>query len=213
MTVARPKILIPVLLGALLTGLAGMPPVAAETPSPGGGGPPADAAPGYPVRIHVPPEVGQAHTAEVDALGRSGRVTCVSCHAEREEPAVAPQAAAIDSVHTGMRFTHGDLSCFSCHDATSDYDRLRLADGTLIPYVEVVTLCSQCHGPQRKDFEHGAHGGMTGYWDLTRGPRDKNSCVVCHDAHAPAFPAMQPRFKPIDRFLSPASRPESPDGH
>ena len=126
---------------------------------------------------------------------------------------MAPAVAEIDSVHTGMKFTHGDLSCFACHDPESDYDRLRLADGTRISHPEVMTLCSQCHGPQRRDFDHGAHGGMTGHWDLDRGPRDRNSCIVCHDAHAPAFPRMRPTFKPIDRFLSPASSPEDPDGH
>ncbi len=200
----------PVPLVALLTGISFSVLLA-------GASQPPDAAPErqptHPVRIHVPPEVGQAHTAERDALGRPARVTCVSCHSEREEPAVAPLAAEIDSVHTGMKFTHGDLSCFSCHEPQGDYAQLRLADGRRVDYADVMTLCSQCHGPQRRDFDHGAHGGMTGHWDLTRGPRDRNSCIVCHDAHAPAFPRMMPTFKPIDRFLTPDAGKEPADEH
>jgi formate-dependent nitrite reductase cytochrome c552 subunit len=99
------------------------------------------------------------------------------------------------------QFAHGKISCLSCHDP-NDYDRLRLADGQAVPYTEVMTLCGQCHGPQTRDYAHGAHGGMNGYWDLSRGPRTRNNCVDCHDPHAPQFPDMQPTFKPRDRFLS-----------
>jgi hypothetical protein len=64
----------------------------------------------------------------------------------------------------------------------------------------VMDLCGQCHGPQARDYAHGAHGGMTGYWDLSRGPRERNNCIDCHDPHAPAFPKVRPVFAPKDRF-------------
>ena len=95
---------------------------------------------------------------------------------------------------------HGDLSCLSCHNP-DDYGTLRLADQRAVLYRDVMTLCAQCHGPQYRDYLHGAHGGMNGYWDLTKGPRTRNSCIHCHDPHAPAFPSMRPTFKPRDRFL------------
>ncbi|MFT7633353.1 MAG: formate-dependent nitrite reductase cytochrome c552 subunit, partial [Mariniblastus sp.] len=74
-------------------------------------------------------------------------------------------------------------------------------DGTKVEFTDVMTLCAQCHGPQMTDYEHGAHGGMNGHWDLNRGPQTKNNCVDCHQPHAPKFPKMQPTFKPRDRFL------------
>ena len=96
---------------------------------------------------------------------------------------------------------HGELSCESCHDA-SDRTRLRLADGKTLPFDEVLTLCGQCHGPQRTAFHHGAHGGTRGYWDRTKGPQIRNSCVSCHRAHTPAYPMVVPAPPPNDRFLT-----------
>ena len=70
---------------------------------------------------------------------------------------------------------------------------------------EALTLCSQCHGPQRRDYDHGAHGGMTGYWDRSRGGRQRNHCVDCHDPHQPAYvgglpvPAARDRFGAVQR--------------
>jgi predicted CXXCH cytochrome family protein len=103
-----------------------------------------------------------------------------------------------------MPLAHGMLACYSCHNP-DDADALRLADGTSVAYPDVMTLCAQCHGTQARDYEHGAHGGMNGYWDLTRGPRTRNNCIDCHDPHSPEFPSMQPTFKPRDRFLDPSA--------
>jgi hypothetical protein len=97
---------------------------------------------------------------------------------------------------------HGELACYACHN-TNDADMLQLADSTAVEYSDVMTLCAQCHGTQARDYKHGAHGGMIGYWDLSRGPRTRNNCIDCHDPHVPEFPTMQPTFKPRDRFLEP----------
>jgi len=67
----------------------------------------------------------------------------------------------------------------------------------------VMTLCSQCHGPQRRDYNMGLHGGMNGYWDLTKGGRTRNTCINCHDPHAPAFPLVMPVLPPKDRISVP----------
>jgi hypothetical protein len=40
---------------------------------------------------------------------------------------------------------------------------------------------------------------MRGYWDLTRGPRERNTCTDCHDVHAPLYPKVRPVFPPRDR--------------
>jgi hypothetical protein len=63
-----------------------------------------------------------------------------------------------------------------------------------------MTLCAQCHSAQAAAFAVGAHGGMQGFWDLSRGPQTKHNCIDCHDPHAPQFPRMVVDFKPIDRF-------------
>ncbi len=138
----------------------------------------------------------------VDPQGRSGTIACSTCHSVREPNFANRSPADLDQFHQGMAFSHGSTTCYSCHHP-DDADSLRLADSTKVQYVDVMTLCAQCHGPQYRDYLHGAHGGMNGYWDLTRGPQTRNNCIDCHDPHVPAFPKMQPTFKPRDRFLSP----------
>ena len=98
-----------------------------------------------------------------------------------------------------------DIARFSANDDSVAKPRLpplRLADGSMVEYSEVLTLCSQCHSKQADSFAHGAHGGMNGFWDLTRGTQMKNNCIDCHDPHAPKYPQMIVTFKPKDRFNS-----------
>jgi hypothetical protein len=111
----------------------------------------------------------------------------------------ANSGTQLTEFHEGLTFRHGGLTCLSCHNG-SDYESLRLADGRSVPFAQSMELCRQCHGPQYRDYVKGAHGGMMGYWDLSRGPRTRNSCVHCHDPHAPAFPQVAPVFPPRDRF-------------
>jgi predicted CXXCH cytochrome family protein len=88
----------------------------------------------------------------------------------------------------------------ACHNPADNYATLRLADGTALAFSESMQLCAQCHGPQYRDYQRGSHGGMTGYWDLRRGPRVRNHCQHCHDPHAPQFPKVLPVAEPRDRF-------------
>jgi len=154
----------------------------------------------YPTTIQKPSGPPRIGTGMKDASGREVTVSCTTCHATRPANFKNKSASDLDEFHHGMDFHHGTVSCLSCHHP-DDYDALKLADGTRIEFTEVMTLCAQCHGPQMKDYEHGTHGGMNGYWDTTRGPRSKKNCVDCHQPHAPQFPQMRPTFKPRDRFL------------
>jgi len=154
----------------------------------------------FPVTIRRPEGPPRVNTGVIDAEGNPVTVACSNCHAARNPNPNTRRADELDEFHQGLTLNHGQLSCLSCHNP-GNYDALRLADGSEVAYVDVMQLCSQCHGPQRKDYDHGIHGGMNGYWDLTRGPRVRNNCVDCHDPHAPAFPMMKPTFKPKDRFL------------
>jgi hypothetical protein len=152
-------------------------------------------------RVNVSSALTGIGTGTRGADGRETVIACATCHELRDGPHALPASAAeLGPPHDGLRFEHGDLPCASCHHPER-YDQVRLADGTALPLTEAMRLCSQCHGPQARDFARGAHGGMRGYWDLSRGPRERNGCVDCHDAHAPAFPVFTPAPPPRDRFL------------
>lgn len=151
--------------------------------------------------VHVvgpdgPPRVD---TGRVDAQGLPITVSCSTCHATRVADPTTRASADLTDFHQGLTLAHGDRTCLSCHDA-GDHERLRLADGALLPFERVIDLCGQCHGPQRRDFEHGAHGGMNGHWDLSRGDRVRKACTACHDPHAPAYPRARPVFPPRDAY-------------
>lgn len=138
-------------------------------------------------------------TQQATPSGTPAGIACATCHAAGLRPSLAARAGA-SAFHLGVELRHGGLRCDACH-APTDRTRLRLADGEELAFPEVMRLCGQCHGPQLRDYQHGAHGGMRGYWDLTRGPRERNSCVVCHGAHEPAYPKVIPAPPPRDRFL------------
>jgi formate-dependent nitrite reductase cytochrome c552 subunit len=132
--------------------------------------------------------------------GKQVTIDCVTCHATRT-PNYANQATTdLDLFHQGLQLAHGGNTCLSCHNP-QDYGSLHLANNSRVEFTDVVTLCSQCHGPQWRDYQHGAHGGMTGSWDVTKGPRERQGCTSCHDPHAPAFRGGHPVLKPKDRFL------------
>jgi hypothetical protein len=156
----------------------------------------------HPVVIHHPVGPPRVATGETDPLGNPVTVSCASCHTSLTPNPRIDSGDQLTEFHQGLVFQHGQLTCLSCHHA-DDYSRLRLADGRPQDVSQVQLVCSQCHASQARDYEHGAHGGMYGYWDLTRGPRQRKNCIDCHDPHAPAFPRMLPSFRPHDRFLSP----------
>lgn len=162
-----------------------------------------DETPRWLAEISLPDGPPRVMTDRVDSLGRAVTVSCAACHSNFEPNAARRSADEPPMIfHQGLTFEHGNLSCATCHNP-DDYNALRLADGTRIEYRQVMESCSQCHAPQARDYERGLHGGMTGYWDTTRGPQRRKSCIDCHDPHAPKFPTMTPTFKPIDRFLEP----------
>lgn len=123
-------------------------------------------------------------------------VACSICH-DGPKGGMAARNPQGRVVHASVSLSHGGLSCYACHDR-EERDRLHLADGQHVAFADAINLCAQCHGPQKRDYDHGAHGGMNGYWDLSRGPRERNHCLVCHGAHAPAVPVVYPEPPPTD---------------
>ena len=137
--------------------------------------------------------------------GQAVTASCSSCHATTRANIETRSSAELDQFHQGLKYNHGNLTCLSCHNA-NNYDTLRLADSRAVQFADVMTLCSQCHGPQRRDYEMGLHGGMNGHWDLSKGGRIRSICVNCHDPHAPAFPLVMPVFPPRDRISVPKEK-------
>lgn len=178
------------------------PPTSADTPTP----------PPYPVVIHEPQSPPGVDTGLRDIAGQPILANCTTCHATRPPNRQTRDGRQLQDFHTGLHTDHGGLSCLSCHNA-QDYGTLSKADGTPITFQKQRQLCAQCHGPQHRDYVNGTHGGMTGYWDLTRGGRTRNTCTDCHDPHAPQYPTVSPVFKPKDRFLPPAVDHASGSSH
>lgn len=120
-------------------------------------------------------------------------IECATCHG-------LPRDTQPASIHSSLTVTHGELTCNMCH-SQGDRSTLHLADGSEVLFEDTRTLCAQCHGPQNRDYKNGSHGGMSGHWDLSQGPRVRNDCTNCHDPHRPAYPVVDPAPGPRDRFL------------
>ncbi len=155
--------------------------------------------PFHPVTINQPDGPPRVHTGMTGPQGQPVTAACSSCHNNRPPNVETHTSSDLNEFHQGLVISHGDLSCLSCHNA-ANYDTLKRADGKPIEYQNVMQLCAQCHGPQFRDYQNGSHGGMTGYWDRTKGPRQRNNCIDCHDPHKPVYPKFQPVFPPKDRF-------------
>lgn len=148
--------------------------------------------------IHVPKRLTYV---EVATASGSAWIPCQTCHSLRAAAPVPNDPGSFKEFHVGMTFDHGNLNCGACH-AEGQPPSLRLADGTRLEMVEAMRLCGQCHGQQLTNFQHAAHGGMRGNWDVKRGNRQRNHCVDCHDPHQPALPKVMPKSPPRDRFLA-----------
>jgi hypothetical protein len=162
----------------------------------------------YNVSIHQPNELHAPVTLIVNADGKRANASCTSCHSMKVPNTTTHATEDLKMFHQGLVFQHGPTTCLGCHN-NNDYDTLKLSDGKSVLFKNVLTLCAQCHGPQYRDYKHGAHGGMSGYWDLTKGPRTRNVCTDCHDPHAPKYRGVLPAPPPQDRFL-PAEEKEHP---
>ena len=153
----------------------------------------------HPVVVRKPAGPPTIPTNSRDEKGNLVSIACATCHATKPANPDANLGTPLRMFHQSLAAAHGKLSCTSCHNPADGYASLRLADGKSVAYSEVVTLCAQCHGPQYRDYEHGAHGGMTGFWDRSKGGRVRNNCVDCHAPHAPKYPTVMPARGPNDR--------------
>lgn len=149
----------------------------------------------HPVSIRTPEAKPFVDSGKKDAHGNPVMVSCSTCHDTRTPDFTTNHADQLNEFHQGLKFAHGGQSCLSCHNS-GDYNTLKRSDGQPLDFSQSLQLCAQCHGPQYRDYRNGSHGGMTGYWDLKQGPRERNHCTDCHDPHQPHYPLVQPVFPP-----------------
>lgn len=115
--------------------------------------------------------------------------TCSDCHRIIPSPRETDRRL---TQHTEIQLGHGlNTRCFNCHHPTNR-DVFVNDFGGEIPWNQPQLLCSKCHGPVYRDWQHGSHGRINGYWDTTRGAQTKRRCIECHDPHHPSFAPLPP---------------------
>ena len=129
---------------------------------------------------------------------RHGDLSCQSCH-HRGLP--ISLVSEIENSELGNNPLKDNTSFINLPWNKDFYSKFHLGDGTKINASDVMELCSQCHGEKRNEYDHGAHGGMTGYWNRKKGTRSRLNCIDCHDAHAPKIPKFLAAPMPNYRFL------------
>jgi hypothetical protein len=95
---------------------------------------------------------------------------CSECHHIIPSPIETSRTL---TQHTEIQLEHGiNTRCFNCHHRTN---RDAFVDdyGREIPWDQPQLLCSKCHGPVYRDWQHGSHGRSNGYWDKSRGTQTR----------------------------------------
>ena len=123
---------------------------------------------------------------------------CYVCHEKNKPPVLrydAKQNLIIPPEHSDIVMGHGEHgrnnNCFNCHNETN-LEQLQTRDGRVVKFQDSPQLCGSCHGPTFEDWEAGAHGRISGYWDRKLGPFKRQDCVNCHNPHSPKFPGRKP---------------------
>jgi hypothetical protein len=123
---------------------------------------------------------------------------CYACHEKGKPPPLrfdAQHNLIVPQEHSDIVMKHGthnrNNNCFNCHDE-QNLELLQARDGRQIKLAESPPLCGSCHGPTYRDWEGGAHGRTSGYWDRSLGPMKRQICVDCHDPHHPKIPPRKP---------------------
>lgn len=134
---------------------------------------------------------------------------CYACHEKDNPPPLRfdeNHKLIIPKEHANIVMEHGrhdrNNNCFNCHDE-HNLERFQTRDGRELKFADSTALCGSCHGPTLRDWDAGAHGRISGYWQNERGAARRVDCVNCHDPHLPKFPGRAPA--PPPNPLRPAS--------
>lgn len=125
---------------------------------------------------------------------------CDDCHKIIASPAETTRTL---TQHREIELQHGiNTRCFNCHHPTN---RDAFVDdyGDEIPWNQPQRMCAKCHGPVYRDWQHGSHGRLNGYWDVAQGEQIRRRCIECHDPHQPQFPALAPAPGPRTLRMGP----------
>lgn len=123
---------------------------------------------------------------------------CYACHEKKSPPPIrfdAKGTIVIPKEHSNIVLGHGSHDrnnlCYNCHNE-QNLETLQLRDGRQLKFDNIPPLCGSCHGPTLHDWEAGAHGRTSGYWDRKLGEMTRLSCTNCHDPHSPRIPTRAP---------------------
>ena len=138
---------------------------------------------------------------------------CYGCHEKGKPPPLRYDDKGkllIPSEHSNIVMGHGTHDrnnlCFNCHNE-NNLLTLQIRDGTIVKFDNIPPLCGSCHGPTYRDWEAGAHGRTSGYWNRSMGPMERLACANCHNPHAPRIPTRAPA--PPPHSLRDTGHPES----
>ena len=136
---------------------------------------------------------------------------CYGCHEKNKPPTLrfdANHNLVVPKEHPDIVMGHGRHNrnnlCYNCHDE-SNLEALQTRDGRVLKFAESTQLCGSCHGPTYRDWDAGAHGRTSGYWNRAMGPIVRKDCVSCHNPHSPKFPGRKPA--PPPHPLRPLAKP------
>ena len=123
---------------------------------------------------------------------------CYVCHEKDKPPTLTfdeKHKLVVPSEHSDIVMGHGrndrNNLCYNCHDE-ANLERFQTRDGRELKFADSTQLCGSCHGPTYRDWEAGAHGRTSGYWNRALGSFTKQDCVSCHDPQSPKFPGRKP---------------------
>ncbi len=138
---------------------------------------------------------------------------CYACHDKKKPPVLrwdANNLLIIPDEHRNIVMGHGSHNrnnlCYNCHNE-SDLETLQIRDGHTLKFSESSQLCGSCHGPTIRDWDAGAHGRTSGYWDRSKGASPRLDCANCHNPHSPGIPTRVPA--PGPHALRPPPHPVS----
>jgi hypothetical protein len=144
------------------------------------------------------PQTAAGHARRIGTVGfpialrirtpELGQYPCTSCHV-RGDPVVTADRAT--DAHQDIQPVHPaetGATCGTCH-AANDVEVLVLLGGARVPLDQAYRMCAQCHAPQVREWEGGAHGKRLDGW---RGRRVVMNCADCHDPHQPAVESRIP---------------------
>ncbi len=124
-----------------------------------------------------------SHTEELE------KYPCSSCH---EAPLGDTATSDVEpEPHWDITLDHASadvMTCTTCH--TSDnLDTLHTLTDTTVEFDNSYQVCAQCHSSQFTDWTGGAHGKRIEGWAE---PRVIETCVGCHNPHAPGWDKRWP---------------------